>query len=108
MPGVQPLAGVMIYHTDFDKRHRCPNCWYLLPDVYEAPWWTVHTCRRCGTKAARWPLLPAYPGTWYVFSGRPTWRNRFQWQMRRNCRYIVERRWAWTARRRRLTGPPGK
>lgn len=77
-----------IYHTDFDKPHRCPfrgtdKCKNGYVSSEETGWrfrfWHVYECSECHTRVARWPLLPHIQGTWNALAGYVTWRWRIKW-----------------------------
>jgi len=86
----------MIYHTDFDKAHRCPlrgepECenGYVSSEETDGHFkrWHVYTCNECGLRVARVPLLPHHPR-----SGE-TWRGRLRWFWTRKIPWFWSARW---------------
>ncbi len=85
----------MIYHTDFDKAHRCPRRSGTCDNGYVSAEstgghfkrWHVYTCDKCGLKVARIPLLPHHP------ESGDTWRSRARWFFLRKLRWRWEDFW---------------
>lgn len=98
----------MIYHTDFDKAHRCPR----RPDwcdgyvsCEETGWrwkrWHVYTCNACGLRVAKGLLIPHHPQSGDTWTGRAYW---FWWHGPR----LRWSNWFWPHCIRKIPRWPGR
>ncbi len=107
----------MIYHTDFDKAHRCPlrgepECANGYVSSEETDWcfkrWHVYTCNECGLRVARIPLLPHHPRSGYTYRWRLRWfwwhRPLLRWSNWYRPHYTMKLERLWYGRRKAPEG----